>query len=124
MSERAITTKTLTIRSLVATALFAAMSTLANAGYIISDVGIWRLWFQYGTTNPYFDTLQEAFADSKARSDRCNNSNRQTCWSIENLRPDPNHPFGAWNGSVGTFTSRIRLRQPFTFAYLPVRYHE
>lgn len=64
--------------------MFAAGIPLAHAGYITVDTGTWRTWQQYGTGNPRFETVQEAFADTQARSP-CTDPATQTCVFYENL---------------------------------------
>ena len=102
-------TKNPMIRAVSAATLSWLAISLAHAGYITVDTGIWRTWQQYGTANPQFETVQEAYADTKARIDRCDNGNPQRCWTLENLRPDPDHLFWAYNGVAYWWVADIRL---------------
>ena len=72
-------TKNLVFRAVSAATLFCLATSLAHAGYVMVHTAIERRWQQYGTNHPIFATVQEAFADTKARWERCDNYTPQTC---------------------------------------------
>ena len=74
-------TKNLVFRAVSAATLSWLAISLAHAGYIMMDTNIERRWHQYGTANPIFATVEEAYADTKARSEGCNVS-KTTCWTL------------------------------------------